>query len=127
MTECTNEEKVLGVFEKLRRAMLANDPEPMRALVADDYRGSDAGGRMHDREAYLEAYGPGGVELDAFEVDELETVAWSDAVLVRGTAEIQGRYGPHEFEHRLRFLDVYGQRDAGWRLLASHVCDIATD
>lgn len=127
MSENTNEEAVLGVFDQLRRAMLANDPGPLRALVAEDYRGSDAGGRVHDREGYLEAYEPGGVELDAFDVNEVETVAWSDAVLVRGAAEIRGRYGPHEFEHRLRFLDVYGQRGAGWQLLASHVCDIATD
>lgn len=127
MAERANEESVLGVFHELRRAMLANDPEPLRALVAEDYRGSDAGGRMHDREGFLEAYGPGGVELDVFDVSDVETVAWSDAVLVRGTAEIQGRYGPHEFEHRLRFLDVYRRGDAGWQLLASHVCDIAPD
>ena len=107
--------------------MLANDLGPLRALVAKDYQGSDAGGRMHDRKGYLQAYGPGGVELEAFEVDDVETVSWSDAVLVRGTAEIQGRYGQHEFSHRLRFLDVYGRRDAGWQLLASHVCDIAAD
>ena len=47
MAERSNEESVLGVFNELRRAMLANDLGPLRALVAENYRGGDAGGRMH--------------------------------------------------------------------------------
>jgi hypothetical protein len=45
-------------------------------------------------------------------------------VLVRGSASIGGRYGEFDFDHALRFLDVYTRREGQWKLIASHVCDI---
>lgn len=127
MTPPTNHEQVLEIFGELRRAMLDNDLETLNAWVADDYRGSDAGGRIHGRDGYLQAYGPGGVELETLEVRQIETISWADTVLVRGKAEISGRYGEHLFDHRLSFLDVYAKRAGNWQLVASHVCDIVAD
>jgi len=127
MPSSPEEKQVLRIFDELRRAMIANDPEPLRARVANDYQGCDAGGRIHGRDLFLEAYGPGGVDLDEFEVREVETTSWADTVLVRGEADIRGRYGEHEFGHHLRFLDVYALKSADWQLVASHVCDIVSE
>jgi hypothetical protein len=127
MSSSPEEKQVLQIFDEIRRAMIANDPEPLRVRVADDYQGCDAGGRIHGRDSFLEAYGPGGVDLDEFEVREVEATSWTDTVLVRGGAEIRGRYGEHEFKHDLRFLDVYARKNAGWQLVASHVCDIVPE
>jgi hypothetical protein len=126
MAKDTDEARVVELFEGLRRAMLANDVGPLAAAVADDYQGSDAGGHVHDRDGFLQAYGPGGVELELFDVEDLEATSWSDTVLVRGRARIRGRYGEIEFAHHLRFLDVYACRDGEWKLVASQVCDIAS-
>lgn len=124
MSETTSEIEVLAIFDEIRCAMLSNDTAPLEKNVAEDYQGCDAGGRLHGRDQFLEAYGPGGVSLDEFEADEVETTSWSDTVLVRGSASIRGRYGEFDFDHTLRFLDVYARRDSGWQLIASHVCDI---
>ena len=70
---------------------------------------------------------PGGVALEEFEADEVETISWPDTVLVRGSALIRGLYGEYDFEHALRFLDVYARREEKWQLVASHVCDIVPD
>ncbi len=118
------EGEVLAVFSAIQQAMLSNDAGPLHDHVAKDYRGVDAGGRVHDRDLMLSAYGPDGVDLDTFEVSEVETMAWEDTVLVTGNAWIRGTYGDIDFEHRLRFLDVYAHRDASWRLVASQVTDI---
>jgi ketosteroid isomerase-like protein len=115
---------VLKTFDEIRRAMLANDAAVLSRHVADDYRGSDAGGRSHGREQYLAAYGPGGVTLETFDVSDLRTTAWTDTVLVTGVALIRGAYQDQRFEHRLRFLDVYRQRDGAWRLVASSATDV---
>jgi hypothetical protein len=104
--------------------MLSNDAETLQSHVAENYSGSDAGGRMHTREEYLAAYGPGGVHLTTFEVSELHTEAWNDTVLVSGIVDLQGVYENQEFEHRSRFLDVYRQRGEVWQLVASSVTDI---
>ncbi len=127
MTDSSNTKQALEIFGEIRQAMLENDVEPLRRHVAEDYQGCDAGGRVHGREMYLEAYGPGGVELDSFGVHEIESTSWSDTVLVRGAASIRGRYGEHSFEHELRFLDVYARRHNNLQLVASHVCDIVKD
>jgi len=104
--------------------MLSNDAEPLVRLVAEDYRGVDAGGRAHGRDLMVSAYGPGGVQLDTLEVSEVHTTAWEGTVLVFGVAWIRGTYGDINFEHRLRFLDVYAHRGASWQLVASQVTDI---
>ena len=119
-----SEAEVMRAFEEIRRAMLANDVTTLGRLVADDYRGSDAGGRRHDREQYLAAYGPGGVTLETFDVSEVVTTAWTDAVLITGVALIRGAFQDQQFEHRLRFLDAYRRRDGAWRLVASSATDI---
>lgn len=119
------EAEVLEIFRIIQQAMLANDAETLAAYVADDYQGSDAGGRPHDRGQMLSAYGPGGVKLETFEVSEVETKSWADTVLVTGVGRIQGRFGKTGFEHHLRFLDLYARRGSSWKLVASHVADIA--
>ena len=50
--------------------MLNNDRDVLLEHVAEDYAGSDAGGRVHDREAMVSGYGPGGVALEAFDVSK---------------------------------------------------------
>ncbi len=124
MQSTSQESKVLQVFESLRTAMLSNDAGTLRSHIAEDYRGSDAGGRLHRRDEYLAAYGPGGVALTTFEVSDLHTEAWDDTVLVSGIAELQGAYQDQQFEHRSRFLDVYRQQNGAWQLVASSVTDI---
>jgi hypothetical protein len=121
----SSKNEVLGVFSSIRDAMLSNDAATLLEHVAEDYRGVDAGGRSHDRDLMVTAYGPGGVDLATFEVSEIETKAWDGTVLIFGIAWIRGRYGDIEFEHRLRFLDVYALRDLSWQLVASQVTDIA--
>ena len=124
MQSTSRESRVLLIFEILRKAMLSNDAETLRTHIAEDYRGSDAGGRVHDRDEYLAAYGPGGVALTVFEVSDLHIEGWSGTVLVSGIAELRGSYHDQQFEHRLRFLDVYRQRNRTWQLVASSVTDI---
>jgi hypothetical protein len=118
-------EDVLNTSETIRRAMIDHDVETLVRYVAEDYRGSDAGGRLHDRELMLSAYGPGGVTLDLFEVDQLEARGWAETTLLEGIARISGRWQDQSFAHNLRFLDVYVRRDGRWQLVASQSTDIA--
>jgi hypothetical protein len=120
-----NDPTILAAFERIRSAMLANDADALRAAVAADYLGSDAGGRAHDREGMLAAYGPGGVRLELFEVPALEIRSWADTALLLGDARIRGSWGDQTFAHDLRFLDVYVRRDGAWLLIASHVAERA--
>ncbi len=117
------ERNVLEVFHRIRKAMLANDADTLRDLVAEDYQGCDAGGQPHDRALMVKSYGPGGVTLDVFEVSEVEAKYLGSTALVSGVAVIRGSYAGEAFEHDMRFLDVYVHRDRSWQLIASQITD----
>lgn len=117
---------VLDLFHRIRLAMIANDIDVLKKYVGVDYTGSDANGLLHDREAMLAAYGPNAVKLESFEVAEVETKSWADTVLVSGLGWMKGSFEEHRFEHHLRFLDVYAKRKGTWKVVASHVTEIAT-
>ena len=55
MQSTSSESKVLQIFESLRQAMLSNDAETLRSHIAEDYHGSDVGGRAHGRDEFLAA------------------------------------------------------------------------
>ena len=122
-----NEKQVLEIFEKLRLAMLKNDPAPLKEHVAEDYTGCDAGGRVHDRELMISAYGPGGVKLEQFDASDITAKSWDNTVIISGNTKIRGSWEEHQFEHSSRFMDVYAFRNSEWKLIASQITDHVKD
>jgi len=100
MHSMSPESRVSQVFENIRHAMLTNDARTLLLHVAEDYRGSDAGGREHGRDDFIAAYGPGGATLSKFDTSKLRTSAWADTVLIRGIVDLRGAYQGQEFAHR---------------------------
>ena len=115
---------ILAAFEGVRSALLSNDSQALTELVAEDYRGFDPHGTEHDRDMMLEAYRPGGVDLDVYETSDVTSQVIGEIGLLMGVGKLSGRYEEHEFSHNLRFLDVYVLRDGSWRLLVSQVTEI---
>ena len=119
-----NSEDLLEAFKGIRSALLNNDPDALAELVAEDYCGFDPNGRKNDRELMLQAYGPGGVQLETYETSDVTTRIIGDVGLVMGIGTLNGKYGEHEFGHNLRFLDVYVHHGGSWRLLVSQVTEM---
>jgi hypothetical protein len=117
-------EGLLQASESLRRALLGNDAAALDGLLADEYCGFGPDGAAHDRAMMLEAYGPGGVQLLAYETGDVTTRLVGDVGLIMGVGVISGRYGDQAFSHRVRFLDVYVHRDARWQLFVSQVSEL---
>jgi Domain of unknown function (DUF4440) len=117
------EKEVLEIFEILRKAMLANDFVPMETYVAEDYTGCDAGGRIHGKPLMISAYGPGGVKLEEFTTEKIETKSWQNTVIVSGNVIIGGTYQGEKFKHNSRFMDIYALRESQWNLIASQITD----
>jgi ketosteroid isomerase-like protein len=119
-------EDLLEACEGIRQALLNNDVAALVQLVADDYCGFDPNGGKQDRAMMLQAYGPGGVQLDTYETIDVTTRVLGDVGLVMGVGTLSGRYGEHQFEHSLRFLDVYVHRGSAWLLSVSQVTELKT-
>jgi hypothetical protein len=67
----------------------------------------------------LSAYSEGRVRISALRQSELRAKVVGEVGWVAGISALAGWQGEEEFEFRLRFLDVYLQRDGRWQLLAS--------
>ncbi|MCJ7630285.1 MAG: nuclear transport factor 2 family protein [Longimicrobiales bacterium] len=114
---------LLEAFAGIRRALLENDADALRKLVAHDYCGFDPTGAKHDRHMLLQSYGPGGVQLTEYETSEITARVIGDVGLVMGVGAIRGSFDGQQFAHKLRFLDVY-VHSASWLLSVSHVSEL---
>ena len=117
----SSEEQLMQSFERFRKALFDCDADALREMIAEDYRGFDPQGQLQDKRMTLEAYCPGGVKLDRYDVEDLETRIIERVGIITGTGRIQGRYADSVFEHHVRFLDVYVHEDGRWRLYVSQV------
>jgi len=118
---------LLEAFHGVRGALLSGDTGAIRELYSEDFRSHSLRGDVEGRDAVLEAFGPGGVALDLFEVEGLAVEVFGDVGILTGLGSISGRYGKTEFRHRVRFVDVFVRRDGRWRYHFSQSTEIAAE
>ncbi len=119
-------ERLLQAFEAFRRALLDCDTGALDALIASDYRGFDPNGRPQGRDAILSAYRPGGVRLEAYDVEDLDARVVGEVGWITGAGRIGGAWGEHVFDHSVRFVDVYVRSGERWQLAYSQVTPLLT-
>jgi ketosteroid isomerase-like protein len=120
-------DSLLAAFEAVRDALLAGDTAALRELYAEDFRSHSLRGDVEGRKAVLEAFGPDGVRLDMFEVEDLAVEVFGDVGVLTGLGSISGRYDRTEFRHRIRFVDIFLRRDGRWRYRFSQSTEIVPD
>jgi ketosteroid isomerase-like protein len=118
-------ESLLTAFRAVRDALLAGDTEAIRDLYDEDFRSHSLSGEIEGREEALEAFGPGGVRLEMFEVEDLTAEIFGEVGILTGLGSIGGRFDKKEFRHRVRFVDVFLRRDGRWRYHFSQSTEIA--
>ncbi len=119
--------ELLGAFEAVREALLSSDLERLRGLYDEEFRSHTVRGGVEGRGAVLDAYKPGGVRLDMFEVEDLMAEVIGEVGLLTGLGTISGRYENLEFRHRVRFVDIYLWRDGRWRYYFSQSTEAVPD
>ena len=116
--------ELLSTFEEFRQALFHCDSDALGQMIAEDYRGYDPQGQPQGRAMILEAYRPGGVKLDAYDVEELEARIIEPVGMITGKGRIRGKYVDYDFEHLVRFVDLYIQRGGQWQLYYSQVTSL---
>ena len=111
--------KLLETFDKIRDALFSNDIGVLNMLMADEYVGFDPLGNPQDKEMSLDAYRPGAAKLDKYDVEEIEDRVIGEIGIITGKGYIHGTFAGSEFEHNLRFLDLFIYREGSWQLFLS--------
>ena len=117
----TDNTRLLETFDKLKNALLANDVQTLSMLMAEEYVSFNPLGNPQDRNMSLDAYRPGAAKLDKYDVEELDARVVGEVGIITGKGYIHGAYDGTEFEHSLRFLDLYVHREGRWQLYLSQV------
>ena len=117
----SEKKELLGTFDRLRKAMLDNNVEILSELITDEYIGFGPAGERQDKKLSLEAYQPGVVMLDNYEVEGVEARVVGETGIITGKGYLAGRFAGSDFEDSLRFMDIYINREGGWQLYMSQV------
>lgn len=120
-------EGLLAAFEAVRAALLSNDTECLRELYDEAFRSHSIRGDVEGREAVLEAFRPGGVRLEMFEIEDLSVETIGEVGILTGLGWMSGRSDNTEFRHRIRFVDVFIRRDGRWRYHFSQSTEVVPD
>ena len=96
----SSEEQLLQRFERFRQALCDRDTNALREMIAEDCQGFDPQGRLQDKKMTLEAYCPGGVRLERYDVEDLEIGIVERVGIIAGTGRIQGTYAQSVFAPR---------------------------
>jgi hypothetical protein len=101
--------------------LFSNDIKELDLLISEEYIGFDPHGNPQDKAMSLEAYSPGAASLDKYEAEEIETRIIGEVGIIMGKGYIHGTYAGCEFEHSVRFIDMYVLRSGAWRLYLSQL------
>jgi ketosteroid isomerase-like protein len=120
-------ESLLAAFEAVRDALLSCDTDSLLDLYAEEFRSHTVRGEVEGRDAVLEAYRPGGVRLEIFEVEDLIAEVIGDVGILTGLGSVSGSFENTAFRHRVRFVDIYLWRNGRWRCHFSQSTEIVPD
>ena len=117
----TDKARLLEACDRFRDALISADVQALDMLMADEYVGFDPDGNPQDKKAALGSYQPGAARIDRYEVEDVDARVIGEVGIVTGRGYIHGTFESTEFEHSLRFLDLYVYRDDRWQLYVSQV------
>jgi hypothetical protein len=115
----TDETNLLETFDKFREALFCNDVEMLNLLIAEEYVGFDPLGNTQDKNMSLDGYRAGATKLDKYDVEEVTSVVLGVVGIITGKGYIRGHFAESDFEHNLRFLDLYVHRDGRYNFACS--------
>lgn len=120
----SSQDELLKVFDELRNALMKCELPKLQAIYAEDYRGFNVRGEEENRELVFKYYTPGGVQLSLYEVSDLHISVLGEVGIITGKGRIRGRYAGYDFEHYLRFTDIFINRDSRWQYFISQATEI---
>ena len=123
----SKKDSLMATFHEFRDALFASNVGVLDRILDDDYRGYNLRGELEGREVALGAYAPGAVSLETFEVRDVQVDVIGEVGIITGEGYIAGSYEGEDWEHHLRFCDIYVDREGTWKLLLSHATPTEAD
>jgi ketosteroid isomerase-like protein len=112
-----NGQKIIELDRQRMAAMAAKDVVALNALLADDLIYTHSSARMDTKKTLVGAMESGATVYTAIEPSEVVAQDLGDAVVLTGVAAISVNSGGNVNSFRVRFTDVYANRNGQWQMV----------
>ena len=115
------EEELLKLENAFAEAIVNNDLEGIRRLVADDWIIIDPNGEIVDRARFFEVIKSGVLTHDMMESKDSRVRVYGDSAVVTAVTRTKGKFMGHDFSTQERATDVFVKRDGRWQCVLTHL------
>ncbi len=116
----TSAQQTIRKLESARReAMLRGDAQALSRLLADDYIGTGAHGKVRSKAEVVAEYSSGRVKYESITDDGVLVRQYGTAAVVTGRTKAKGKEGGKAFDAEHRFTRVWVQAPGRWSLVAA--------
>jgi ketosteroid isomerase-like protein len=99
------------------RAQMQGDGAALGRLLADDYVLFNSRGLVEDKAAFIRDYTAPGTSMKPFTVEEEVVRYWPGGAVLGGLVTLEGTSGGKPYKVRLRFADIWAERDGRWQVV----------
>jgi ketosteroid isomerase-like protein len=108
---------IIELDRKRMAASVAKDYDALNDLIADDLIYTHSSARIDTKQSLIDAMRSGSTVYTAMTPVDVVAQDLGDAVVLTGVCAISVLSGGKPNSFRVRFIDVYAQRDGGWRMV----------
>ena len=99
------------------RAQMQGDGAALGRLLADDYVLFNSRGLVEDKAAFIHDYTAPGTSMKPFTVEDEVVRHWPGGAVLGGVATLEGTSEGKPYKVRLRFADIWAERDGRWQVV----------
>lgn len=99
------------------RAQMDGDGGALGRLLADDYVLFNSRGLVEDKAAFIRDYTAPGSSMKPFTVEQELVRHWPGGAVLGGVVMLQGTSEGKPYKVRLRFADIWAERDGHWQVI----------
>ena len=108
------------------RAQVEGDGVALRRLLADDYVLFNSRARVENKADFIRDYTAPGYSLKPFTVEQEVVRYWPGGAVLGGVATLEGSSDGKPFKARLRFADIWRERDGQWQVIFTQATRMKT-
>lgn len=109
-----------AIEQGLARAYVKGDRSFVDSVLADDWKVTDAAGRVLDKTQVLrETFEDRDRQIEALRIDQVKVRIYGDSAIVTGRSWAKGTYQGKSMSVTFLFTDVFVRRKGEWKVVAS--------
>ena len=99
------------------RAQMRGDGAALGRLLADDYVLFNSRALVEDKAAFIRDYTAPGTSMKPFTVEDEVVRHWPGGAVLGGVVTLEGTSEGKPYKVRLRFADIWAERNGRWQVI----------